>query len=168
MWKQSFWWSRVGKDSLIFITFITAQSDRVSKTLRGIFYKPYESVFRRFQADPNIVTFEDFANMILAIPDDFRHNNHWIVQNLLCDVCNHNYDFILHVEDDDAIVDYVLRQVGLASLVLPNHDQFLMEKKDRIESNQDGKEWEPIPNLLENGQYHNKELIQVCFPISDD
>ena len=52
-------------------------------------------------------------------------------------------------------------QVGLAKLVLPDHDQFLSEKKQRIEKAQSGKEWEPIPNRLERGDYHNKALIQV-------
>lgn len=52
-------------------------------------------------------------------------------------------------------------KVGLGELALPDHDQFLSQKKQRIEMAQSGKEWEPIPNLLERGDYHNKALVQV-------
>ena len=96
-WKDKFRYFQPNVESK---HLMNEEKKSTERTLRGMFYRPYAKVFELIQKDANIVTFEVFGLMVIAIKEDRRHNDHWVAQNFMCDVCNFNYDFILHVEDD--------------------------------------------------------------------
>lgn len=100
--------------------------------LRTNYYIPYKDVLKPFIKPDKIVDFEAFANMVIAVKNNERHNLHWQAQYFVCGVCHIAYDLVLHTEDETSDKEQTLHHAGIATVKLVNKEDWVNEVNYRL------------------------------------
>ena len=97
------------------------------KELRTNYYIPYKDALKPFIKPDKIVDFEAFANMVISVRNNDRHNIHWQAQYYVCGVCQIPYDLILHTEDETSDKQNALQHAGIHAVKLVNKEDWVNE-----------------------------------------
>ena len=73
-------------------------------------------LFEDSKPEDRFVSWKAFIEYVAANPGDQAHDHHWRSQFHQCRLCDIDYQYMLHLQNSEDEVDYILTKLGVENL----------------------------------------------------